>query len=433
MKIKIPIFFIFISSIIFGYIIFKSEGIWQGTRRDYYFVYYIISFGLIIFSLITFFLSSEINKILLITFISSTFAIYSFEGYLNLKKVYFSKNYLEQKSEIYFQETGKFYDTRTKTEIYLDLKKENKNTSILMYPRESLNEKSNLIYLSGFKNSLTISCNENGYYAIDKSDRYGFNNEDSLWDQDNIDILVIGDSYAYGECVNRKDNFANQISNITRLNIINLGYGGNGPLLELATLKEYMPENFSKIIWFFTESNDLTDLSKELANEILYTYFENEKFSQNLKFKIIEKEKYLNTKLSKALNQSLSENKKFKFINFLKILSVRNLLIHDKFEPPLKEFEEIINQVLSIINNEDLYFVYIPANERYLEKKTNNFFYKEIIEIINDKNINLIDLKKDYFDNLPNVEDFYPFGKQGHFSEYGYHEVSKFISEKIKN
>ena len=150
----------------------------------------------------------------------------------------------------------------------------------------------------------------------------------------------------------------------------------------------------------------MTDLSKELANEILYTYFKNEKFSQNLKFKIIEKEKYLNTKLSKALNQSLSENKKFKFINFLKILSVRNLLIHDKFEPPLKEFEEIINQVLSIINNEDLYFVYIPANERYLEKKTNNFFYKGIIEIINDKNINLIDLKKDYFDNLPNVKIF---------------------------
>ena len=69
-----------------------------------------------------------------------------------------------------------------------------------------------------------------------------------------------------------------------------MGYGGNGTLLELATLKEYMPENFSKIIWFFTESNDLTDLSKELANEILYTYFKNEKFSQNLKFKIIEKE-----------------------------------------------------------------------------------------------------------------------------------------------
>ena len=80
-----------------------------------------------------------------------------------------------------------------------------------MYPRESLNKKSNLIYLSGFKNSLTISCNENGYYAIDKSDRYGFNNEDSLWDQDNIDILVIGDSYAYGECVNRKDKSILQI------------------------------------------------------------------------------------------------------------------------------------------------------------------------------------------------------------------------------
>tara|TARA_Y100000591_G_C21841791_1_gene706072 strand:- start:1272 stop:2573 length:1302 start_codon:yes stop_codon:yes gene_type:complete len=433
MKIRTPIFFIFISSIIFGYIIFKSEGIWQGTRREYYFVYYIISFGFIIFSLITFFLSSEINKILLITFLSSIFAIYCFEGYINLKKLYFSKNYIEKKSEIYFKKTGKLYDTRTKTEIYLDLKKEKNNTSILMYPRESLEEKNNLVYLSGFKNSLTISCNENGYYAVDKSDRYGFNNEDSLWDLDKIDVLVIGDSYAYGECVNRKDNFANQISNITGLNIINLGYGGNGPLLELATLKEYIPENFSKIIWFFTESNDLTDLSKELENDILYKYIENDKFSQNLKFKIIEKEKYLNNKLSNALNKSLSENKKFKFINFIKILNVRNLLIHNKFEPPLKEFEEIINQVLRLVNNEDLYFVYIPANERYLEKKMNNFFYKEIIEIIKNKKINLINLKEDYFDNLTNVENFYPFGKQGHFSEYGYYEVSKFISEKIKD
>ena len=49
----------------------------------------------------------------------------------------------------------------------------------------------------------------------------------------------------------QENNFANQISNIKSLNVLNLGYGGNGPLLELATLKEFKPENFSKVIWFF--------------------------------------------------------------------------------------------------------------------------------------------------------------------------------------
>ena len=45
---------------------------------------------------------------------------------------------------------------------------------------------------------------KNGYYAIDQSDRYGFNNEDYLWELDQIDIIILGDSYAYGECVSRK-------------------------------------------------------------------------------------------------------------------------------------------------------------------------------------------------------------------------------------
>ena len=44
-------------------------------------------------------------------------------------------------------------------------------------------------------------------------------------------------------------------------------------------------------------------------------------------------------------------------------------------------------------------FIFLPTTD-ILKKKTNDFFYKEIIEIINDKNINLIDLKKRTFYNL---------------------------------
>ena len=57
--------------------------------------------------------------------------------------------------------------------------------------------------LSDISNSKTVSCNENGYYQIYNSDRYGFNNPDEEWDNEIIDYLIIGDSFAKGACVNR--------------------------------------------------------------------------------------------------------------------------------------------------------------------------------------------------------------------------------------
>ena len=44
-------------------------------------------------------------------------------------------------------------------------------------------------------------CNENGYYAIYKSDRYGFRNDDENWNKLNLEYVVVGDSYGIGECV----------------------------------------------------------------------------------------------------------------------------------------------------------------------------------------------------------------------------------------
>ena len=44
--------------------------------------------------------------------------------------------------------------------------------------------------LSGIANRKTIHCNENGYYSIYQSDRYGFNNPDKEWDQKDIEFLL---------------------------------------------------------------------------------------------------------------------------------------------------------------------------------------------------------------------------------------------------
>ena len=51
--------------------------------------------------------------------------------------------------------------------------------------------KDNLFPLSGFSNKKTINCNENGYYSIFQSDRYGFNNPDTEWDSQEIEFLLV--------------------------------------------------------------------------------------------------------------------------------------------------------------------------------------------------------------------------------------------------
>ena len=36
-------------------------------------------------------------------------------------------------------------------------------------------------------------------------------------------------------------------------NVLNLGYSGNGPLLQYATIKEYLPKNTKNLLWFYYE------------------------------------------------------------------------------------------------------------------------------------------------------------------------------------
>ncbi len=45
---------------------------------------------------------------------------------------------------------------------------------------------------SGLSNSKTVYKNENGYYFIYLSDRFGFNNPDEEWDANEIEYLIGG-------------------------------------------------------------------------------------------------------------------------------------------------------------------------------------------------------------------------------------------------
>ena len=266
-----------ISFLLLIYTFYKSEIIWIGDNRNYYKTYYYIFSILICFSIITFFIKDEIKQYLIIFGISLILSLYLFEGYLTFKEQVLKEQVLKEhflkeqllKEQLYEKQTGNKWDRRSKLDIYKESKR---NYSSVPLP------------LSGVSNSETIHCNENGYYSLYQSDRYGFNNPDDEWDKKQIEYLLVGDSYTQGYCVNRPNDISSVIRNLSNKSVLNLGMGGNGPLIEYATLREYLDINVKRVLWIYFEGNDLHNLEFEKKNNILISYLKDLNFSQNLKF-----------------------------------------------------------------------------------------------------------------------------------------------------
>ena len=321
-KIFSPTFLIF-SLFLILYTFYKSEIVWNAEKRNYYLIYYIFSFSLLLFSIITFFLNKKIKEYLIIILISIFIGLYLFEAYLISQEIISKKQIAKNKfkvHQLYKKNTGKEYDKRSKLEIYEDLKQNNDNIKIAILPNYYLPKKNKIFPLSGISNAKTILCNENGYYAIYDSDRYGFNNPDKEWEQNEIEYLIVGDSFAHGMCVNRPNDIGSVLRKLSNKSVINIGYSGNGPLIEYATLREYLDTNVKKVLWLYYERNDLSNLQSELKNEFLINYLNDLNFTQNLKSKQDQINKLANRLLILQKETKTKEDKFFfKLIKFIKI------------------------------------------------------------------------------------------------------------------
>jgi hypothetical protein len=125
--------------------------------------------------------------------------------------------------------------------------------------------------LAGIANAFTVYCNEGGTYATYLSDRHGFNNPAGAWNGQVPDVVLVGDSFAQGACVDTTENIAAQIRH-TR-SAISLGVNGNGPLSELAILREFAaPLRPHHVVWLYFPGNDFMDLESETARGFLGQY-----------------------------------------------------------------------------------------------------------------------------------------------------------------
>ena len=94
--------------------------------------------------------------------------------------------------------------------------------------------------------------------------------------------MLTGDSFAEGACVNPDQTIA-AVLRESGFNVISLGKGGNGSLLEFASLKEYAVPLQPKVVLWIHYANDISDLNfNEIKSSFLMNYLADNNFSQNL-------------------------------------------------------------------------------------------------------------------------------------------------------
>jgi len=418
------IFFVLIGLIFYTF--YRSEILYDGLYRDYYLKYYIFLISSFFILLSINFLNKKIKLKIYIILISTIIGLYICETLLiDLKNL----------------------NRKTKHQHYIDLKKK-QDVVLAIHPFQFILKKINqkeLFPLSGISKKLTIYCKkiENKKFITYESDRYGFRNKDINWDKKNIDFVLLGDSLAQGTCVSSDKTINSQLSQISKnklnkkINTINLGFSGNGPLLEYATLKEYLKYIKAKrVLYFFYEGNDLINLQHELKDPFLKKYLD-DKFQQ----KLIKKQSDIDRVNLNLLEQEIKK-KNVDLYDFIKLRKLRSLLEfvlnkklklkdHETSEKTYQIYSDILINLKKLTKNQnaELYFIYLPYISRF---SSNNYdpnykVHSKIMSIVKNLDIKHIDLlsliKLEHDDPL----SMFQLRKYQHLNEAGY----KFVAEAI--
>ncbi len=429
-----------IFSLLIIYILYKKIYFYKGIHLPNFFFYLTLSILGIFISIVIFFLQNSTSIKLFLVFFSTVFITYVFE---------YSMNYINIKDGFRIKlanEKNISYDTRTIFEVHKDLKKKYGSASIgypvvgYVNPDGIKINKERKLPLAGISNSSTVVCNETGKWSIYKSDRYGFNNSNELWDYNLIDVILIGDSYLHGDCVDPNDNISEKLISKSNLKILNLGFRGNSPYMQLASLIEYGLEKKPKnIFMFFSEENDFSEIARDKDKEILTNYL-NDDYSQNL----INFQLQIDKNLKKIHKKNIYlRNIKLQNIRLNLINKVKAILINPKEEQKINHipnknstmiYKKIIEKINSIskINNINFSIVYLPSYERYRGDNYSELF--RIVETIcDDLSINLININKDVFEKQNDPMKLFPFNIYSHYNEKAYELIADVLFKNLRN
>lgn len=314
-------------------------------------------------------------------------------------------------------EQGRDYDFRTYHRVVRDLRQGGSDAFSALLPAPfftAWRQDWTTTALGGISSVATVLCNELGSYLVYQSDEHGFHNPAGLWKSGQVDIAAVGDSYTHGACVAPEQGFVSLIRK-SYPRTLNLGMGDNGPLLELATVKEYLSVlRPGVVLWFFYEGNDLTDLGKESSSDVLLKYLRSD-YRQDL----LERQTEIDQQLRAFGEESLRLSEDFHPVSdaishrygpgvFSSILRMRHLRgrIIQIFDDPLGQtippqlarmglFKEVLASAQQTVASWQgkLYFVLLPGWSLAVSSETKQeVVYEMVRATVKGLGIPLIDL-----------------------------------------
>jgi hypothetical protein len=314
----------------------------------------------------------------------------------------------------YAWKAGRKFDFRTREEVIRDMRK----SGVHAYQRVAAGfpiAGPGMTVGNSISDSTLVYCNETGSYMVIQSDEYGFNNPKGVWSMKPTRIVAIGDSFTTGACVGVGKGFVDIIRRAEPATV-NLGSGGDGTLVELATLREYAAHLKPQIVlWFFFEGNDLDDIRHESAKPILMRYLKDKGFTQNLMARQGEIDADMRGPLENANNfrrstllipsiglryyGSESLARLFSLHETHSLLAAKfglgdtkNAWKAEEAEVPL--FRELMGEAKEEITGwgGQLYFVYLPGTDLFTDMPGRQQLRSEVLQAVSDLQIPVIDV-----------------------------------------
>lgn len=354
---------------------------------------------------------------------------------------------------------GLEYDLRDTYEVIVDLRESGRKAYPRVLPYKFLHTQAPdyfesrgqpLLPLGNPSSSWIVTCNEGGTYPVFLSDEYGFNNPQGTHRVNDVDLAIVGDSFAAGECVSYDHSTMGWLSSSFD-KVLCVSAGGNGPLFDLALFREYIEHLQPEIVlWFHYEGNDIRNLRNEMNDAILRRYLD-PTFSQGLRdvqpevdrvlTRWIEAEIDVNRNRLEVEQQATTAKSRVLDLVLLRDLRGRLWTILRKFrfemsrdteENALKLFADI-QRLVSRKTAEwggRYYVVYLPAWCRFSEHTCARLARNQVLSILEELRIPVVDTTED-FEAHGDPLSLFPFRSHGHYNEDGYRLVADSISRRL--
>lgn len=302
------------------------------------------------------------------------------------------------------------FDTRTKLELIQDFAEQGVKAYPTIFPAAVLKRQSDGVVrsalsaelgpLGGISNTTTIVCNETGEYLVYVADEHGFHNPGGLWAQSSIDVAAVGDSFTHGYCVASGDNYVARIREQFPATL-NLGQSGNGPLLNLASIIEYLPDFAPQhVLWFHFEGNDFTNLELERESPLLMRYLRGDA-RQDLRSRQAEIDAAYIEYIEPRMQQNSRARRRGKairyFVKLTQLRSLLNLTFGYEISPYSELFAEVLDKANTTVESWGgrLHLVFLPGANRYRiggQDPRENATRESVLATARDLGIPIIDI-----------------------------------------